>query len=161
MTLNHYLKKSMELDNISDLVSFFRDRNLRSRIGIWRLPLVLSGQEKNIAVKLGIEAVDFCIPYREKIPEGATFLGLTCTKILEVIDTIASQSGFSDCVLVYNLDFFLAGIKQKDRQNFWQETYKGFPHRKRALILAIPETAIYTYPSRTELERWRQAKKLV
>lgn len=131
-----------ELDRVRPLIAWVRKDTLRTRIGVWQMPLEWIGQEKTVAAHLGVETVDMREIILGSLPEGTRFVHLTATKVQEVIDTIASTRGKTDCALVYNLDLLLAGLSSHERLEVWRSLIDGYPHRARALVIAIPEGAI-------------------
>jgi hypothetical protein len=145
---------------VKDLVQFLRGATLRTRIGLWRMPLDVLGREADLAVALGVEAVDIRIPLSARLAPGTEFMHLSPVKIVETLDTVASQNGQSDCVLICNLDLLLAAISQQERQQVWRELYDGLPHRPRALLLAIPEQAVHLLPVDEMIDSWRRDRRL-
>jgi hypothetical protein len=143
------------------LVQFLRRKTSRSRVGLWRYPLNKIGKEYEIAVNLGVQALDISRYYLDQLPSGAEFARLSATKVIETLDSIASSIGPSDCVLIYNLDLVLAGLKTEERQLIWQDLYNHFPNRLRAIIIIIPESALPLLPTETLLEKWQNDSRLV
>ena len=74
--------------------------------------------------------------------------------------TLHRSIGQSDCVLVYNLDLLLSGVKDEERQQVWQEFVNRFPSRTRVLLIAIPETATHLLPSELLLRKWKSDSRL-
>lgn len=145
----------------ADLVSFLRRRISRTNIGIWRIPLNWIGRESEIAFRLGIEALDASSYYRSKLDPRTEFARLSASSIFEMLNSIASAVGSSDCVLVYNFDLLIAGVKEEERQQVWQDLYNRFPNRERAFMIAIPETAIRLLPPDHLLEKWQADSRIV
>lgn len=150
----------VQIESAKELVKFLRRPTLRTRIGLWLMPLEAAGREREIVVRLGVEAVDIRAPFCINLAHGTEFLRLSTVKIVETLDIIASQSGQSDCVLVYNLDLLLAGISQQECQQLWGELFNGLPYRPRALLLAIPETAEHLLPADEKLDSWRRDNRV-
>ena len=133
----------------------------RTRVGVWRLPLAKIGHEAELAVRLGVEALNVSSYMRERLPIGAEFVRLSEQKVLDTLDEIASTPGKSDCVLVYNFDLLLSGVTTNERKRIWQFLFNGFPNRTRALLLAIPESADQMLPSEISMDAWQQDSRLV
>lgn len=117
------------------------------------MPLNYVGSERDIAARLEVEAVDARQPILQRLPEGTRYVRLTAGKVLEALDSIASQKGKTECALIYNMDLLLAGLKWEERQNVWQGVFDGLPYRVRALVIAIPVTASTLLPT----DRLREA----
>lgn len=149
------------LSPVRELIAFLRRHTLRTRVGVWCMPLSYVGQESEVAALLNIEAVDVRQPVLEALPAGTRYVNLTFEKVLEALDSIASGTGHTDCPLVYNLDLLLAGLSRGDRQRVWETLVDGLPYRKRALLLAIPETASPVLPPDRLIEAWRLGGRLV
>jgi hypothetical protein len=126
------------------LVELLRRGTPRTRVGLWRMPLNKIGKEAEIAIQLGVQALDISRYYYDHLP-----------------NTIASSIGSSNCVLIYNLDLLLAALKVEEQQQIWKDLFNRFPNRLRSLIIIIPETAYYLLPSETLLEKWQQESRLV
>ncbi len=151
-------------DSLADvrvLIDFLRRHTLRTRIGLWRMPLDWVGREPDTASSLLIEAFDFRQAVQRQLAEGTRYVRLTFEKILEALDFVASSERRTDCVLVYNLDLLLAGLKRDERQRVWELLLDGLPHRRHALLLTIPATAVRVLPSEQLLEVWQHEERLV
>lgn len=149
------------LAEVRALIAFLRRHILRTRIGLWRMPLECVGQEPNVATRLQIEAFDIREPIQRQLPDGTRYVRLTFEKILEALDFVANSQGRMDCALVYNLDLLLASLKREGQQKVWESLLDGLPYRRRALLLAVPATAVQVLPSEALLEIWRRAGRLV
>jgi len=145
---------------VRELIAFLRRHTLRTRIGVWCMPLYV-GKESEAAALLNLEAVDVRQPVLEALPAGTRYVNLNSEKVLLALDSIASTTGQTDCAFVYNLDLLLAGISRSDRQQVWDTLSDGLPYRKRALLLTIPETASSVLPPDQLIEAWRRGKRLV
>lgn len=143
------------------LVAYLRQGTPRTRVGLWRAPLSWVGKEADVAISLHVQAVDVADFYLSQLPKGADFARLSPAKIVETLDTVASSLGSSNCVLVYNLDLLLAGISSEDRQQVWQDLFNRFPHRLRALVIMLAETAVQLLPTEQLLEKWENESRLV
>jgi hypothetical protein len=150
----------MELSPPSDVVALVRSRTLLVRIGIWLMSPASLGHEADEAARLRLEAVDMCQLWLNTLPKGSRFIGLTPERLLTRLDEIAQATGSSDCALVYNIDFFLARLKQAERHTVWDDLYGAMPHRPRALIISMPQTAQVLLPSLEELNHWSREKRL-
>jgi hypothetical protein len=143
----------MDLAKPLELVEYLRRHTMRSNVAVWRIPLSGVGFEADLAVQLGVELVDITQHYRSCLAQGTEFARLSASKLFDALDQIASSEGFSDCVLVYNLDLLLAGLKEADREQIWQDLYNRLPNRKRALLITIPDTATHLFPGENLLKK--------
>jgi len=150
----------MAQTELETLVEYLRRRTARTHVGLWLMPLNRIGHEAEIAVHLGVQALDIGSYYHDKLPPGAEFVRLTAKRVMETLYDIASSIGQSDCVLVYNIDLILSGVKDEERQQIWQELFNRFPGRARVLLIAIPDTAIHLLPSESLLRKWIDDSRL-
>ncbi len=155
------MEQTDSLAEVRALITLLRRHTLRTRIGLWRMPLDCVGQEPNIATYLQIEAFDVRQAIQQQLPEGTRYVRLTLEKTLEALDFVASSEGWSDCALVYNLDLVLAGLKRDERQRVWELLLGGLPYRRRALLLAVPATATQVLPPEQLLQVWQREGRLV
>lgn len=149
------------LTDVRTLIDFLRRHTLRTRIGLWRMPLDCVSKEPDVATQLQIEAFDIRQAIQQQLPEGTRYVRLTLEKVLEALDFVASSERWTDCVLVYNLDLLLAGLKRDERQRVWESLLDGLPYRQRALLLAVPVTAKQVLPSEQLLQVWQREGRLV
>jgi len=150
----------MELSHLNDLIDLLRSPLLRVRVGIWLMPLTYLGHEADEATRQLLEPIDLCQIWLETLSERSHFIGLTPKKFLTRLNDIAQKMDSNDCALVYNVDFFLAHFKQVERQLVWESLYDAMPHRPRALVISIPETAKILLPSMDLLNRWSNEKRI-
>lgn len=155
------MEQSDPLQDVRALIAFLRRPILRTRVGVWHMPLQCVGQERDVAARLGVEAVDVRDPIRQQLPEGTRFVRLTVEKTLEALDFFATTRGITDCAFVCHMDLLLTGLSREDRQRFWESLFDGLPHRSRALLLAIPETAHGVLLPDRWREVWRRDGRLV
>lgn len=150
----------MAQTDLENLVEYLRRRTARTHVGLWLMPLNRIGHEAEIAVHLGVQALDIGKYLHDKLPPGAEFVRLSAKKVIETLDDVASSIGQSDCVLVYNLDLLLSGVRDEERQQIWQDLFNRFPGRARVLLIAIPDTATHLLPSESLLKKWRDDSRL-
>lgn len=151
----------MERNDLDTLISYLRRGTPRTRVGLWLASLNEIGHEEEIAIRLGIEPSNFAQVFLKRLPQGAQFARLSPQKIIEVLDAISSSAGTSDCVLVFNFDLLLAGLKVQERQFVWSDLYNHFPNRRRALIIMMPKTAYQLLPNEILIENWQREKRIV
>ncbi len=131
--------------HIRELRDLLRQPGARTGVGVWLMPRDYLGREAEVAVRLGVEALDAREAYLKSLPEGARFSGLTrpsgyegLTRLLYDLTRVAHQR---DCLLVHTLDLLLLGLEVDERQRFWSDTLETFPYPRTKLILAVPEKA--------------------
>ena len=151
----------MEYPKLSALVSDIRNVAAHTKVGLWRMPVKSIGEETKTAILLGVQPLDISNYFLVNLPSGAEFARLSYSKIIQALDSVANAKGPKDCVLIYNLDLLLAGVTVEDRAQVWKTLFNGFPHRPRALLIAVPETAEPLLPSEQLLEKWQAASRLV
>ncbi|MBU2496184.1 MAG: hypothetical protein KJ935_06795 [Candidatus Omnitrophica bacterium] len=150
----------MAQTDLETLVEYLRRRTARTHVGLWLMPLNRIGHEAEIAVRLGVQALDIGNYLHGKLPTGADFVRLSAQKVIETLDDVASSIGQSDCVLVYNLDLLLSGIKDEERQQIWLDLFNRFPGRARVLLIAVPDTATHLLPSESLHKKWQDDSRL-
>ncbi len=132
----------MHIRELSDLV---RQPGARTGVGVWLMPHNYLGREAEIAVRLGIEAMDAREAYLKSLPEGALFSGLTrpsgYESLTRLLYDLTHTTHQRDCLLMHTLDLLLLGLEVNERQRFWSETLDGLPYPRTKLILAVPEKA--------------------
>ena len=146
---------------LTSLVDYLRRGTPRTRVGLWCAPLSKIGKEAETAIQLGIQPLDVGKYYLERLPKGAQFARLSSQKVIETLDSIASSMGQSDCVLVFNFDLLLSGLKTQERQQVWLDLFNHFPNRRRALIIVLPDTAKHLLPTEELLENWQRETRVV
>jgi len=148
-----------------ELIEHLRRGTSRTNVGIWRMPLSKVGHESDIAFRLSIntqvEALDINAYYRSKLDPRTDYARLSASKLFDTLDLIASSQGISDCVFIYNFDLLIARLNEEERRQLWQDLYNRFPNRDRALLLAIPESAVHLLPSDSLLEKWQKESRLI
>jgi hypothetical protein len=151
----------MAQTDLETLVEYLRRRTARTHVGLWLMPLNKIGHEAETAVHLGVQALNIGLYIHDKMPPGAEFVRLSAKKVVETLDEVASSNGQSDCVLVYNFDLLISGVKDEERQQIWQDLFNRFPGRARVLLIAIPDTATHLLPSESLLKKWKDDSRLV
>jgi len=150
----------MRTSNPQELIELLSGKSLIHRTGIWLMPIPLLGKELDQAARLNIDAVDIREKLLETLPANTRFLGLRSEKLLQLLNQLSDQYKGTDCILVCNFDLLLAKLKQQDRQIFWKQLYNTFPHRKHALIIAMPEGSEQLLPIYSELILWNKDRRL-
>lgn len=74
------------------------------------------------------------------------------------LDRIAEESQGADAVLIYNLDLAVAKLDARQRALLWTALRERLPHRRRALVLAMPLGANRLLPSENELAAWKDSR---
>lgn len=143
------------------LVDYLRRGTARTRVGLWRVPLAILGTEQEIAINLGIQAVDISEYFFDRLPVGTKVVKTTPSKVIEAIDNLASIVGPSDCVLIFNFDLLLAKLKIEERQQVWLDLFNHLPNRLRAILIMVPETALRHLPSEMLIEKWEKEDRLI
>jgi len=150
----------MNSSKLEDVIALLRSNKLRVRIGLWLMPMQTLGREKEMAVRLGVDASDARQPILDSLVKGQRYLGLDDSVVLSAIDHIANTNMMTDCSLVYNLDLLLARLTVAERDTFWNQLLQGLPHRPRSLLIGMPVDAQELAPQTNYLESWRRDQRL-
>lgn len=130
------------------------------RTGILLLPKPYLGREESLAVKLGLEPIDYPAWLQTQMYSGARFLRLTQEKLLQDIDIICSARYRFNCVLLFNFDLAVAYLEYLERPYLWEFLRDRFKKRPNGLIVTMPEQAQKLLPIETEQEIWSRGKRL-
>lgn len=152
---------SEELEAARALVEQLGKPILRNRVGLWISGRRYWADAANVAAQLNVDAMDVAAEFIKRLPQGARYSDLNASRVIMLLDEIASGSGTSTCVLIYNLDLLLAGIDYAENQVVWRSLWHSFPYRRRALLLIVPNMAVDLLPASNELAFWQRDGRLV
>ena len=110
---------------------------------------------------MSIDLVDIRQPLLNAIAPDQRFLHLGIREFIETLDVLCHDNQASDCLLVANCDLIIAKLNDNERKELWETLYRGFPHRPRAVLLAMPHSATALQPTEEQLEHWRKEGRLV
>jgi hypothetical protein len=150
----------MALGTPAEVVALLRSPLLRVRTALWLMPMDYLGCEAEEAARLRLEAVDLRQVWLKTLPEGTKYIGLTPEKLLDEVDRLTEQPGASDCVLAYNVDIFLARLRQAERKMVWEGLFTALPHRQRGLLVVMPQRAGDLLPASDQLTLWEREGRL-
>ena len=150
----------MESTTPVELVHLLRGHILRVRTGLYLLPVPMLTRAPDEAARLGIHAVDSRDWLLKRLPEGTRFSGITVERLLELVDEICREVSESDCLLIYDFDLLVARLKTDERAELWRQLYSGFPHRPRALLIAMPRNAKSMLPRGDLLTLWLRDRRM-
>lgn len=136
------------MNDLQVLVDLLTSNQLRVSTGLWLFPLEYIGNEEDEAHRLGIEPIDIRTRLLQSLPEGTRFSGLTPDSILSLIDKVSQEPGDWPGVMIYNLDLLISRLSSTDHAIIWQDLFTALPHRRRGILLTIPETAENLIPTR-------------
>jgi hypothetical protein len=142
------------------LKEYLRTRMLRSRTGLLLVPPNQLGDVLEIAARLGIDLVDYAQVILASLPPEAKRAGISIHAEQARLDEIANASTGTDAVLVAQFDLALARLPREDRGPLWRMLREGFAHRRRALILLMPEGATRLLPEGSEWDAWQDGKRI-
>jgi hypothetical protein len=149
------------MNELKKAVELLRSPVLRVKVGLWLMPIEYLGQEEDEAVRLGVEAIDFRKHVLAVLPPTAESTGLTPVKLFEMVDNISQMDGIYDVVLLYNFDLLLARLTTEGRSQFWQDFFITLVHRKRGVLLVVPETAKQLLPPDDELDQLTHSEQVI
>ena len=144
-----------------DLIQTLRHGGLRVRTALWLLPATDLARLPDEAARLGVNLVDVRRPLLENLAPDQRFLNLGVREIIEALDALCQDNQKGDCLLVTDCDLLIAGLSYHERKAIWDTLYRGFPHRPRAIILAMPQRASGLLPDERQLDLWRREGRLV
>ena len=146
---------------MNDVIHTLRYGGLRVRTALWLLPPEQLTSLPDSAARLGIHLVDARRPLLNATAPDQRFLRLTVREFIEALDALCQTPHTSDCLLVTNCDLIIARLNFQERREAWATLYQGFPHRSRALLIAMPDSADLLLPGKQELTYWRREGRLV
>ncbi len=146
---------------MNEVIQTLRYGGLRVRTALWLLPPDQLNRLPDSAARLGIHLVDARHPLLDAIAPEQRFLRLGIREFIKALDELCLKDQASDCLLVANCDLIIASLSPQDRREAWETLYQGFPHRSRALLIAMPRGADLLLPNEQELEYWRKEGRLV
>lgn len=144
----------------AELIHKLRGPSLRCRTGIVLLAPDDLGYEAGLAVRLGVDAEDYVKVLLENLAPDARFVGIGDEEEEQRLHRIAQANG-GPVVLVYNFDVALTRMKWQQRERLWRHLFAHFPHRRRALLLAVPEKAHELLPAGTDRRMWEKDGRIV
>ena len=145
----------------SDVVHTLRHGGLRVRTALWLLPAADLARLPDSAARLGIDLADVRRPLLGSIAPDQRFLRLGVRELIDALDLLCQDDGASDCLLVANCDLIVAKLNYSERKELWETLYRAFPHRPRAVLLAMPRGATVLLPTEQQLDQWSTEGRLV
>lgn len=136
------------MNDVKVLVDLITSSQLRVSTGLWLFPLEYIGNEEDEAHRLGIEPIDIRTRLLQSLPEGTRFSGLTPDSIFGLIEKVSQEPGDWPGVMIYNLDLLISRLSSTDQAIIWQDLFTALPHRRRGILLIIPETAENLIPNK-------------
>jgi hypothetical protein len=146
---------------MNEVIQTLRHGGLRVRTALWLLPADQLTRLPDSAARLGIHLIDVRQPLLNAVAPDQRFLRLGLREFIGALDTLCNNNEASDCLLVANSDLIIAKLNHNERQELWETLYRGFPHRSRALLLAMPYGAATLLPTEQQLDQWRKEGRLV
>ena len=144
---------------LAALVESLRTTRFQHRTGVALLPQQHLGREATLAARLDIDAVDLRAWVLERLQPGQRWLDLTLHRLAwEYLRAIAAEPHPGGCVLVANVDLFLAGLPMEQRRECWRYLFRAL-RPDRGLILALPDGAEHLFPA-DERRAWEIASRL-
>jgi hypothetical protein len=124
----------------------------RLRTGLLLVPPSRLAEAGDIAARLLADVEDIAQRALDAVPPGSRYVNLSATRIEEWLNDIVEKTTGQQRALVVHLDLLLAGVPQSERNEVWQYVRHGMPHRRRVLIVAMPEGAEHLLPRVSEWE---------
>jgi len=144
-----------------ELVELLSSGQLRVATGVWLLPIEYVGQEEEEAYRLGLEPVDLRNRLLQSLEPGTKYASLSADKIFQLVDDISQEYGDWAGALIYNLDLLIARLNTEEQNMIWQDLFTALPHRRRGVLITLPETAVNLLPQEEILNLWRLDNRLI
>jgi hypothetical protein len=125
--------------NPQEMIGALRNQSLRSRTGVLALSGMALGTEGQIAAVLGVELLDYRDVALSHVLQGSQYLNLTLSRVFDDLDELSNSTRGESCVLLANFDIAVTKLRSGERTDLWRRLFSDFPHRKRALVLCVPE----------------------
>ena len=126
----------------------------RLRTGLLLVPPTQLAKAGEIAARLLADVEDIAQVALEAVPAGSRYVSLSASRVEEWIDWISNKPTGQARALVVHLDLLLAGLKEDERAEVWRYVRNSMPHRRRVLIVAMPQGAERLLPS---VQQWEEA----
>lgn len=97
---------------------------------------------------------------RNAVPQASRYAGLSASRIGQWLDDISQRSTGQKRALVVNLDLLLAGVSESERAQVWYHVRQGMPHRRRVVLVLMPDGAEHLLPSLQEWEKTNRCARL-
>jgi len=128
----------------------------RLRTGLLLISPAHLGRVAEIASCLLATPEDIAQMALEHLPPGARYASLRATRINMWLHEISQKETGQRRALVVNLDLLLAGVSEGERRQVWTSLKDSMPHRRRVVIIAMPEGAKPLLP---QVEDWQAAER--
>lgn len=113
------------------------------------------------AARSGMDSVDYVSWKLDSLDPRQRFITVTTTSLLDDLDRLCSNTWFSSCLVVTNIDVALARLSASDLASFWQFLFESFKRRPVGLIIAISQSAAGMLLPAGERGRWLETQRLV
>jgi hypothetical protein len=94
------------------------------------------------------------------VPEGSRYASLSASRIGQWLDDISQECSGQKRALVVNLDLLLAGVSERERAEVWYHVRQGMPHRRRVVLVLMPDGAEHLLPPLQEWEKTNRCARL-
>lgn len=149
------------MNDIRALVELLCSSQLRVATGIWLIPNNFLGCIEDEAHRLDLEPIDLRQRLLDVMEPGTRFANLSSDRILNLVDAITQERGDGAGALIYNIDLLISRLNTEERNIFWQDLYMALPHRRRGVLITLPDTAANLLPSDEQLNQWRVENRLI
>lgn len=152
----------METKTLIELIDYLCRPGQRTRNGIWLVPDEAIGREENIihSMRRACDAVDMQAAILKRRPGSSTRAGIRVDRLQEWIDDILENNVMTDSVVLYNFDLPLAYLSATDRDRVWDILRTVLVRRSKALIVALPSSAVGILIREDCVEEWRSENRV-
>jgi len=121
-----------------ELSKLLRTKELRFRTGILLLSRAWFSRESEVSAYLEVEHVDLKKWKLNSIPLDRRYLDIRWETLVEDLSEIVNDIKiYGQCILISNVDLFVAALSFDDRLRFWDFMRRTF-RRPRGLIISFP-----------------------
>lgn len=144
-----------------EFVELLCSGQLRVSTGLWLLPKEYLGHEDDEAHRLSLEPVDLRSRLLQVLEPGTKYANLSAEQIFRLIDAVSQEYSDWGGALIYNLDLLIARLNSGEQALLWQDLFNALPHRRRAVLLTMPDTAANLLPDEENIDLWLQENRLI
>lgn len=148
------------MNNLHELVDLLNSGLLRVSTGLWLLPTSYLDHEEDEAYRLNLEPVDLRQRLLKELEPDTKYANLSSDQVFRLVDNVSREYGDWAGALIFNLDLLIARLSTEDRNIIWEDLFTALPHRRRSVLLTLPETATNLLPSEKIIRKLEQENRL-
>jgi len=140
----------------------FQQNGHRSAVAIllYEPGIAIDWHEVALVNSLGL--CDYVVHILTEVNADSRFLNLDADTERARLSRLAETPDAHSCVLVTEFDIALARLDDNERARLWYNLLHHFPHRRTALLLAVPSGASHLLPDSSDaLTHWTDTGKVI